>query len=256
MRILVCTLLLAGSVAAQEGTATKLQGAFSRDEYPLALGDRPLVLPHLMLEATPQFEYVKISPSDNASAIGLRVGFGLADRYQIDAITGFDVDPSSEWNKMLTGQLSVLAYDSRDLDVAGVVRLPFDFADGHDLFTGGMIGANTRFRLTHQFYLYGLRDLIGFGTKDQFSLGLNGSVGVGIEPIRHLSLEVGTTLVHLKVAGDFEKTRWIGADYVPAEALVNVAINRNLDVIGALVVPDFKNGFDAVTVLGGINARL
>ena len=257
MRILLSAVLLAASAAvAQEGTSVRLQGTFGHGEYPLSLADRPLVLPNRMIEATPQFEYVRLSPNLNSSDIGIRVGLGLADRFQLDAITAFGVDPNTEWSKGLTGELRVLAFDSRDLDVALLVSLPFDFHDGHDLVNSGTIGGNTRYRVLPMFYLYGLRDLAVFHTATEFSLGLNGTVGVGIEPIQHLSLELETTVVHFAVTGAIEKTRWFGADYVPVAGLVNLAINRNLDVIAKIGFTDLKNGADAMTFVGGINARL
>ncbi len=255
MRILLCTLLLAGAAAAQESATARLEGPFSLADYPLSLGERPLVLPNLVVQATPYFGYAK-TVHENVTDVGVGLAVGLANTWEIAASTGFNVDPYGEWGKIVSGTVTVLAYDSRDLDVAPTLTAPFYFASGQDFFQSGIVGATTRYRLTHQLYVYGLRNLINFQTSGQFSMGLNGSVGVGIDPIRNVSIEVGTTLVHLAVTGDFEKTLWFGADYVPAEALVNVAINRQFDVYGAMVVPDFKNGFDAVAVLAGINARL
>lgn len=254
MRILVSALLLASSAAfAQE---VKLQGAFTHEEYPLALGDRPLVLPNFMIEGTPQFEFVKVSPSKNTSDLALRVGFGIGNLFQVDAITAFAVDPETDWSKGITGEFRALALDTRDLDVAALVSVPFDFADGHDFFSGATVGLDSRYRITHLIYVFGLRDLAVFHTPNEFSLGLNGTFGVGVDPIPHLSLELQTTLVHLGVTGAIEKTQWFGSDFVPAQAVANYAINRNFDVVAKIGFTDLKNGADAFVFTGGINARL
>ena len=256
---LLAALLSTGAIA-QEGTTARLVGPVSRSEYPLALGDRPLVLPNLMLEGTTDFEHIKYAPGITQSGIGLRAGIGVGDLAQIDVSSAIIVDPSSDWSKSIGARVGVLAYDTRNLDVAPSVFVPFDFADNHDLLSRAQVGAETRLRVNHIFYVYGLRDLLelGWGKDfgDELNAGLNATLGVGIEPIDHVSLELETTVVHAKVAGALEKTQWIFNDVIPVGAKVLFAWNRNLDVLGEIAAPDLKNGFDKVAVLGGLNFRL
>ncbi len=271
----VFAVVAASAAFAQEGAFTQLQGPIRGSDYPLALGDRPLVLPNLFPEGSTWFEYYKLSPTNNQSAIGLRVGMGVADIAQVDVLSSYVVDPNSDWSKTMAARVGVLAYDSRELDIAPSLYVPFDFHDGADLVSQMTIGAETRYRINHMFYAYGLRDLVGIGFGknygNEFNLGLNGTFGVGVEPIQHLSLELEATLIHLKVAGNAAggyvsnafypesivgPTKGIFADDIPVALKALVAVNRNFDIMGQIIATDLKNGFDAFTFVGGLNARL
>ena len=109
-------------------------------------------------------------------------------------------------------------------------------------------------------YVYGLRDLIALGWgnlfNDEFNMGINGTIGVGVEPVQHLSLELQATLFHLKVAGNLEASKVIFGDNIPVGVKALFAVNRQLDIMAWVVAPDLKNGFDSVTFVGGLNGRL
>jgi len=260
--ILFGILFAATAALAQEGTTARLTAPVSRGEFPLSLGDRPLVLPHLMLEGTTGVEYVKLNPSLNATQIGLRAGFGILDRGQVDVFSGIFVDPDQEWSKTLAGRIAFLAYDSRDLDIAPSVLVPFDFQDGADLVSEVRIGAETRYRFNRMIYVFGLRDFVYFlnvptsATQTQWQVGLNGLFGVGYSPIDRLSLELQANLFHLKLAGDVIENRVIFGDDIPVGLKALVAVNRWLDVYGQVMMVDLKNGADSMTFFGGLNARL
>ncbi|HUJ26798.1 MAG TPA: hypothetical protein VLW85_12315 [Myxococcales bacterium] len=260
MRILLALMLAATAAAAQESAVAQLTGPFSHSQYPMELGDRPLVLPNLMLEGTTQFEYVKIGPSSTTSGIGLRAALGIGDVAQIDLNSSIFVDPESKWSKVLFARAGFLAYDSRQLDIAPSLLVPLDFNSNADLLSGAMVGAETRFRIDNLIYVYGLRDLLllGWGTayNDELSAEINGTVGVGIEPMHHVSLELDATLFRIKVAGKGDASRLIFSDEIPVAAKALFAINRQFDIVAQLIAPDLKNGFDSLTFVGGLNARL
>ena len=260
--ILFTALFAATAALAQEGAVARLTAPVSRGEYPLSLADRPLVLPHLMLEGTTGIDYVKLDPTFNATQLGLRAGFGIGDRAQIDVASGILIDPDQEWSKTLTGRVAFLAYDSRELDIAPSVLVPFDFHDGADLISQVGIGAETRYRFNQMIYVFGLRDLLYFvnaplsATEKQWQVGLNGGFGVGVVPIQHLSLELQANLFHLKLAGDMISNQAIFVDNIPVAVKALVAVNRWFDIYGQLGMNDLKNGFDTMTFFGGLNARL
>ena len=262
--LFAAALLAAGAASAQEGAVARAGGVSSVDEYPLTLGERPLVLPNLMLEGTTQFEHFRSTlggTTSSQSGIGLRAGFGIGGIVQVDAISGVVLDPSSDWSKTLTGEVRVLALHTSQLDVAGLVSMPFDFHDNVDLVTVFTVGAPTRFKFTPMIYAFGLRDLLVFGTKgptgnSQLQLGLNGTLGVGVDLFRQLSLELETTVFHAKITGDAEASRLIFSDTIPAALKALFAINHRFDVMAGLGIPDLKNAGDALTFVGGLNARL
>ena len=260
--VLFSALFAATAALAQEGTVAQLVAPIPRGEYPLSLADRPLVLPHLMLEGTTGVAYDKIAPGFNLTNIALRAGFGIADRVQIDVASAILVDPDSEWSKSLTGRVAFLAYDSKELDIAPSIQVPFDFHDGADLIWEIGIGAETRYRFNQMFYVFGLRDLLFFvneplsATEKQWQAGLNGTFGVGVVPIQQLSLELQASFFQLKLAGDAIRNQAIFADNVPVAAKALVSVTRWFDVFGELVMRDLKNGADSMGFFGGLNARL
>ena len=263
LTLLVAALLLSGAAAAQEGTVARLSGPMQKIEYPLPLGDRPLVLPDLMLEGTTVFEHYRNTPLPSESGIGLRLGFGIKDVVQIDADSALLVDPDQDWSKEIGARVAVPAYDSRELDFAPSLYVPFDFHDGADLLWRAQVGAETRWRFNRFVYAYGLRDLLEFhnvvpaaGADKQVQLGLNGTFGVGVSPIERVSMELDATFFHLKIGGDLEENRAIFADFIPVAFKALVAVNRQFDVMAKVWMNDLKDGADSVTFVGGLNARL
>ncbi len=261
--LFIAALLASSAAVAQEGTVAQLTGPIHRTEYPLSLGDRPLVLPNLMLEGTTQFEHFRNLPAPSENGIGLRVGFGIGDLVQLDASSAILVDPKSEWSNEIGARVAVLAFDSRELDFAPSLFVPFDFHDGADLLWRAQVGAETRYRFNRFVYAYGLRDLLQFRnivtgqtTDKQIQLGLNGTFGVGVSPIEQLSLELDATLFHLKLGGDAEANKAIFEDYIPVAFKALVAVNRQFDVMAKVWMNDLKDGTDSVTFVGGLNARL
>lgn len=261
LKTILAVLFASGAVLAQQPSGAPLQGPMAWSDYPLSLADRPLVLPNLMPEFTPSYQFFKPVPGQNESATVLRLGVGLGDRAQFDLASAMLLDPNQEWSKILAPRLGFLAYDSPELDFAPSVVVPFDFHDNADLVSAVQVGAETRYRLDRTLYAFGMRDLLQFvnqplPTGKQLQGEVVGNFGVGVVPMRNLSLELQAEIFRLKLTGDQVANKIIFGDEIPLAGRALIAFTRRFDVFGQLEMPDLKNGADSMRVIAGLNVRM
>jgi hypothetical protein len=296
--------LVALSVAPGEAEdSTPLVGPFTRDTYPQAVIDRPLTLPAGMVEGESGWQFVSqrfVTPIDFATPltfassgtddwnadVALRVG--VTDRVQVEAGTAFSLDHSifgasqvdepfddrpslASWSRTLPVRLSYLALDTRALDTALTLTLPFHaHADRIVTFTrGGKIVASdesrvlpavaleapTRWRLCDWLWLRAGEDLFSVTTGDGVAT-FAFDVGVGVQAHRLLAFTIDSRVASIAFDGSGHEASETVAD-VGSLALQTVfAPLPWLDFVGGVDVPDLGRGFGDYATRIAVRVRI
>ena len=248
---------------APPSSATTAAPTSTNEEYPLEAHHRPLVLPRGMAEVSGGGEYSSQTATATGGAttknaktsVGVSARYGIVERLEAGLQSGYGLDPKAEWGKFLGLHVAYLAMDTEKLDLAGVVSTNFDFNDGRDLFNGVQLGANTRYIITDQFYVFGGNDLIDIVTKPESELSLNLEAGLGFQATEQLALDASTSLAHLKLSGDHNKNTNIG-DATPLDLRALFAISHMLDAVVGVKFGDVQNAGDDYAITGGVNFRI
>jgi hypothetical protein len=220
--------------------------------------------------------------------VALRVG--VTDRLQIEAGTAFSLDhtirhvgfegvstgidtrPSlTSWQRVVPVRLSLLALDTESIDTAVTLTVPFmahssrtidlfregrvRFSDGRHVVPEVDLAAPTRWRLGDRLWLRAGEDLFAVSTEDgvaecAFVLGL----GLQLHPMVAVTLD--SRIATLAFDGGGHESSTTVADVGTIELTGYFTPIANVDVIGALALPDVGGGFDDYLTRIAIRVRL
>lgn len=263
---------------------------YTKDTYPLAVIDRPLVLPAMMGEVAPGVLYAKNSQSDptfgtiTATAEEVEIGarYGITDQFQLALSTpllahisasvgGQSSSNTQYWLSDLRAfdlQATFLAVDTAKLDFAGRGDILFDFGDNANTVQEVGLDAIARFMLTPKLAVYTsqnfgqLGDLLGLGFNHFIQFVNNGNgfdsyltvpAFVGFQATQKFFAGVGTTLAAIGLSGG--GSNFIFSDFLELDVQGRYTLTRSTDLSLLLQFPDLENQSSLLGVAAGVAIR-
>ncbi len=224
--------------------ALVLAGETARaDEYPIALIERPQVLPGGLLQIDGSLDHEQRralgieTRSDEDLALGAALGIG--GRWQLGAATSFGVHPDAAWDRALALGAAFAALDRPRLEIAPTAALPLSFHRGYDLVSTLQLGLGLRARVGERVFVTAGRRLMPIDVRPAvaWNAAIDGGVGVQLAPT--VALVAGAEFAELTLVGQVDRTASF-LDRLPAEAAVvwtGARIDTSLEVAADLDHP-------------------
>jgi hypothetical protein len=225
------------------------KGPFKKAKYPKEARLRPLVLPDGMGEVIADAGF---SRAFDTNFLGLTGSFayGIGDSFDLGASTGLLLAPDVDWNGSLVLQGHYLAVDERDFDWAPGLQVPV-FRDAFgDVGLGVTLDLPGRYIVSDQvFFTFG-QGAVPIGLTGDVTMAIVANGGIGFQVDKSILIFADTSVLTLLLIPDADITGiW---DYLTLRAGVQYAIDRNIDVGGALSVFNVWQDSDFLTI--GIDA--
>jgi hypothetical protein len=221
--------------------------------------------------------------------LDVAVRVGITDRLQVDVGTAFslehrehagtgfdglqiDTRPSlSSWQRVVPLRFSLLALDTRAVDTALALTLPFTahaertflFRHGPDItFSNGDarvlpavgLAAPTRLVVNDWLWLRAGEDLFAVRTRDgtaRFAFEL----GLGLQPHPLFAVTLDSRIADVTFDGDGDGTSETVTDVGTIVLEGTFAPIRGLDVVGSFDLPDVGRGVDTYAVRSAVRVR-
>lgn len=239
-------------------TATSLLTAASASAadtstYPTEIIHRPLTLPGGMVELTGSLQRAVFLGFD-ATGLGLGASYGINNKVEVSAATGFGIDPDVDWGKSLALGAGYSVVDTAGLDLAIRLAVPLDFDKNAEVLSTVSLGADTRLQLTPKLALRAGQGLLQIYTDPSYTM-VNGNVAVEFQASPQLGVGFGTQLFSFQLTGDGDFSSTI-ADVFPFRLYGLYAVNHALDVFASFSTVDTGALGDFNVSQLGVNFRL
>ena len=174
-------------------------GPFKKAEYPLEERTRPLVLPDGMGEVGIGFDFVTVAGSTSVGT-GLGLNFGIGDSVELGVATGFLISPDVAWGETVLLSANFLAVDGKEFDWAPGISLPIVTTEGAGFSFA--LDLPARAVMGEQVFLFFGNNAIPIRVSPDFSLGLAGNGGIGVQFRKDTALLVGTNVFVATIVPD------------------------------------------------------
>lgn len=209
--------------------ALAVPAAARGDGYPVALIERPQVLPGGLVEIAGAIDHEERRALGietlSAESLDLGAAVGLGGRWQLGAATSFRVHPEAGWDRGLALGAAVAAWRGERIDLAPAASLPLSFHTGYDLVSTLDLGLGLRARLGERVFLTAGRRLMPIDLRPALAWNAALDAGVGLQVTRALALLAGARLGQVTLVGAIDRSESF-LDRLPAELTLLHATGR------------------------------
>ncbi|HEY8145463.1 MAG TPA: hypothetical protein VIG06_22425 [Kofleriaceae bacterium] len=184
-------------------------GAAHAQDYPVALIERPQVLPAGLVEIDGRLDHQQRRALGvetlSAEDLELAGSVGLGGRWQIGAATSVRLHPDSSWSRTAGVGAAWSALRRPRFDLAPSAWLPLSFHTGYDLVSTLDLGLGLRWRLGDRVFVTAGRELMPIDLRPAVAWNAALDGGVGVQVTKALAVVARARLVEVTLVGQIDR---------------------------------------------------